>query len=276
MQVPSPVVGIRMKDTRRLQKQVEDFLLEIVQSGFKGFPEQCFQAPDTKIHRDLLNIIHHFSERDVPRSNRCSPVRKCLQLVVINFAMTHAWTIDEPRRAWVECLLQYQPDEPYMTQTSPRLLNRELKSYISELQGNLIAQILDDFSKGIKLSTSESLWASLIIQLLVLAMTAESLQVSRLCKEETEKREQATLAGNATIDVHKIEDLMDYLLRLFCAKYPKEKKSGRTFRPVASEADRRLLLDPNHRDFAVGLTQVVTRHGQYICSGEDNVSNLHH
>ena len=275
--VPSPVVGIHVKDTHRLQQQIVEFLVGIAHRGFKGFPEQCFQAPDAKIHRDLLNIIHRFHQMDVLASTKCSAVRGCLQLVVVNFAMTHAWTIDEPRRAWVEDRLKCQPDVHFATQTSPRLLNRELKSYTSELQGQLISQILDGIQKAITSSKFIKFWVPSVIQLLVLAITAESLQPSRLCKEATEKRERTILASNndAVVDVRTMENRMNDLITLFSAKYPKEKKTGQTFRPVASESDRGLLLDPNHKEFASALRQVINKHGQCIHREQAIFPSLH-
>ena len=58
--VPSPVVGMRRFDTRKLQNRIRTFVNDVIEKGFAGFPEQCFQARDNKVHRELLNGIYCF------------------------------------------------------------------------------------------------------------------------------------------------------------------------------------------------------------------------
>ena len=173
--------------------------------------------------------------------------------------MTHTWTLREATRDLVYLSLQNPPDKPYGAQTSPRLLNRQLKSYMTEMHARLVAQVLDGYSKFIQHSdTSCDAWCPSLIALLVLCMTAESLQASMRCKEETEKSQRFPINNDEVgIAVRKLDETIEFLIKLFTMKYHQKRNERTAFNPVTSDIDCRKLTDSNPREFACLIGRVV-------------------
>ena len=178
--------------------------------------------------------------------------------------MTHAWTLREATRDLVYMRLQHRPDKPYDAQTSPRLFNRQLKSYMTGMHAGLVSLVLKGYSKFIQHSdTTRHRWCPSLIALLVLCMTAESLQASMRCKEETEKSQGLPANNNETsVAVERLDKQLAILIKLFITKYH-QRKSGKTaFNPVASDIDYQEVSDSDSRDFALLVRRILEKHGE--------------
>ena len=177
--------------------------------------------------------------------------------------MTHAWTIREATLPHVYMILRHRPVEPYSAQTSPRLFNRQLKSYMTLIHRCQIALVLDGYSKQLPPSdTNLRHWAPSLIALLVLCMTSESLQASMRCKEETEKS-QGILAEDddgVKMDIENLDETIALLTELFARKHHRKTKEKSAFNPIASAVDEQKLTDSIPRDLARRLKSIIKNH----------------
>ena len=73
--IPSPVIGICSYDLGTMQQTLVTFLQDVVENGFVGFPEQCFQRQE--VYHDTLNAIHRYYQG-------CQEVSISLVLIHLN------------------------------------------------------------------------------------------------------------------------------------------------------------------------------------------------
>ena len=70
--VSSPPIGMRLMQVPEWQKRLDMFLDDLLQNGFRSFPELCIQGSDCEVQRDLLHVLHRYYKRtdDVSLSGR--------------------------------------------------------------------------------------------------------------------------------------------------------------------------------------------------------------
>ncbi len=174
--------------------------------------------------------------------------------------MSHSLTLTEDTRLAVSSRLRNPPNAPYEPLTCPRWLNKEFKFLLATLHTNLLKNILDLLHKNLRdCRDKRSLWVTAFISLLSLSMVTESMQVSVLCKEETDKENKTIPQDNtqAESDVSRMDEKLDLLIRIFRKKYGiAENRIGKGFNPLR-ESDDRDSLDQHARTFAVEVGHII-------------------
>ena len=94
-------------------------------------------------------------------------------------------------------------------------------------------------------------WATVFVALLMLSMTTESLQVAVRGKEATDKREGILMQGDgtATTTIEKMEERLNFLIRLYRKKYGATEEREMTFNPLKNH-DAYNSLGPPDQDLA--------------------------
>lgn len=186
--------------------------------------------------------------------------------------MSHSLTLTEDTRLAVSSRLINPPNVPYEPLTCPRWLNKELKFLLATLHTNLLKDVLELLHKTLRdCRDTTSLWAIAFISLLSLSMVTESMQVSVLCKEATDK-ENKTIPqddAQAELEIHHMDERLDLLIRIFQKKYGSaENRAGKGFRPLRDPKDRDSLDQPA-RTFAVDVGHIIESYGTCpTCVGE--------
>ena len=189
-------------------------------------------------------------------------IQRCLRLVVCTFIATHTWTLREATRAMVWMRLRYKPDEPYESQTSPRLFNMQIKGYLLELLAHEAFKMIEQYWTllGSPCKEYTSGWAPTLITLIVLCMTAESLQLATLCEANRYRQQHSEATG---VDVKPSLDLIDkhvnYFIQIFCEKYHR-KGGGKLFNPVFPRTEQDTNLDDIPKSFADNIRLIIERH----------------
>ena len=95
-------------------------------------------------------------------------------------------TLVEDTKTEVFARLQNRPAEQFGAFTSPRWLNKQLKFLLSTLHETAFENVLKKTEEGFGKSHKTKLWAPVFASILTLAMAVESLQLTVLCKNDTD------------------------------------------------------------------------------------------
>lgn len=153
----------------------------------------------------------------------------------------------------------------YHPQTCPRWLNKELKFVLKTLHDDLLREILrlmhitlHDMSTG----SDKKSWARLFTGLLVLSMFTEDIQVAVRCKEDTDKSEDIAHPSckGATLALEKIDDTLDFVVRLFRQRYHMNGKGKNGFNPIRNLGDREELGDSPSKILAIEVESLVVQY----------------
>ena len=158
--------------------------------------------------------------------------------------------------------LQYVPNNPYESQTSPRLFNMQLKGYLLELHAQEVFKMIQQYWRRLGLPCGEYVrgWAPTLIILITLCMTAESLQLAALCAANVHRQQSSETANlNIKPSLDLIDKHMNEFIQLFCDKYHR-KGGGTLFNPVYPRTKRDTDLDDIPKSFASDIRQIIARH----------------
>lgn len=75
--VPSPPLGIMLLSVGFWQKWWDDYLNDLLQSDFEGFPETCFRGRECMVQRDLLYPIHAYYTKSSEDVSQPCQIRAC-------------------------------------------------------------------------------------------------------------------------------------------------------------------------------------------------------
>lgn len=182
-----------------------------------------------------------------------------MRAIITTDIMLHHVTLDEASKTMVISQMTIFNDPmSYETFTSPKLANRQLKSFFQTLQKCYLEKVLDRFHKILRMTKGKSrerAWLSSFVLMLTLAMCQEEMQHTRFLRADGERvRRERTLqeaTQEARQDCQRGDRGFDFLIKLFNCKYSPAK------RYAARWSDWRNTFDSAAEDkFLEGLARI--------------------
>lgn len=160
--------------------------------------------------------------------------------------------------------------------TSPKLANRQLKSYFQILQKQFLENALERFHKILRMTKGRQrglTWLSSLVIMLAMAVCQEEMQHSRCLRADGEslrlERTKEDAVRDARQDCQRGDAAFDFLIKLFNCKYSPAK------RYVARMADWRNTFSCQVEDeFLGGLQELGKRHRVMLLCRRDSEVNL--
>ncbi|KAL8874274.1 MAG: hypothetical protein Q9174_000354 [Haloplaca sp. 1 TL-2023] len=276
VQIPSPPIGVILMsfpDTRRRLLEYLDQSLE--ERYFRGFLQKCFRENDCLVERDLLRPIFTYHKQlddgkvtDDSEGQPRTLIQLALKIVVCTYFMTHALTLVEDTKDEVYRQLHTRPPNAFGIHTSPRFLNKQIKTMLAAIHYDLLRGFLGKFQEAARLATKTEFWASMFSAMVVFAATIESLETTVCCKEETDKGENEIDQSDTTAEyaIRLMEEKFGFLEVLFHKKYLMHSPKGKRMNPIADLKSRRSLLDHASQKLASEASSIINQYstGPYL------------
>ena len=180
---------------------------------------------------------------------------------------------DKVEHLWNQ--LSQQPPRALDACNSPKLLTKEVKFLLAELQRGLFKEILKKIEKLLRASnTNKATWVPAFATMIGLALAAESIQVSIRCKAHRNISEGRLPMDPASTTrmLQAIEERYEFLVTLFHEKYRARFKNHGY--PVCSADARQDLEDDASKEFVLGMANLLGTHSKFETHKTD--SNIAH
>lgn len=229
----SPPIGMKMILREEWRPKLEQYIKTILSNYFKTFPDKCYRGTACEVQKDILRLLHRYYLA-AKGDDHGDLTGLCLELVIVTYIMTHSWTLTENTKNKVFDQLWRKPSGPFQVHTCPRWLNKQLKYLMATAHKELMRKVLAGIQDKLHLSNKKATWATVFVSLLMLSMTTESLQVAVRGKEAIDKREGILMPedGTAQTTIDKIEERLNFLIRLYRKKYGATEEREMTFNPL--------------------------------------------
>ncbi|KAL8960602.1 MAG: hypothetical protein Q9193_002722 [Seirophora villosa] len=262
VKVPSPPLGMVLLSVGLWRRRLNEYLEELLEKRFWGFPEVCFRGDDCRVAKDFLIPIFKYHEAATDSGRKL--VHQSLKLVVLTHIMTHSLTLVESTKDSVYQWLQNPPHEQFSHHTCPRWLNKQIKFLLSTLHRDVLQSCLSMVQEKLRTSRRKPVWAALFTGMLVLAMTTETQGQTLRCKERTEKEEGTIRQEDTTADdaIRLMDERFGHLKNIFHQGYRSHLAKG--FNPLRSRKDRDFLEDEASRSLAAKANKLVNKHNAFL------------
>lgn len=157
-----------------------------------------------------------------------------LRTIIATDIMLHHVALDDGSRDdAIRQMLNPEYNDPsaYTTFTSPKLVNRQLKSFIQTIQKNFCIEVLKRLHHILRMHKGQQktrTWMSSFVLMLTMAMCQEELEHSRYLRADGEakrgEQEPQLALEQARRDVRHADTGFDFLLTLFHCKYSPQKR----------------------------------------------------
>ena len=186
-----------------------------------------------------------------------------LRLVVLTYFMTHSLTLVEDTKEEVFERLHNRPPNAFSIHTSPRLLNKQIKTMLAAIHYDLLKRFLNKFQEGARLANKTELWAAMFSSVFVLASTTDTLEATLRCKEETDKVENEIDESDTTAEkaIWLMEESFDFLHKIFQKKYLMHSPDGNGMNPI-SNLDNRCILDTSSQILASEASTIIEKYSK--------------
>ncbi|KAL8820938.1 MAG: hypothetical protein Q9191_007413, partial [Dirinaria sp. TL-2023a] len=229
----SPPIGMKMIFFEEWRPKLEQYIKTILSDYFKTFPDKCYRGTACEVQKEILRLLHRYYLA-AKGDDHGDLTGLCLELVIVTYIMTHSWTLTENTKKKVFDQLWRKPSGPFQVYTSPRWLNKQLKYLMATAHRELMRKVLAGIQDKLHLSNKKAAWATVFVSLLMFSMTTESLQVAVRGKEAIDKREGILMPEDETAQttIDKIEERLNFLIRLYRKKYGATEEREMTFNPL--------------------------------------------
>ncbi|KAL8966028.1 MAG: hypothetical protein Q9183_003558 [Haloplaca sp. 2 TL-2023] len=263
VQVPSPPLGMILMAFPERQKRLLEYLdLALEERYFRGFLQRGFRGNECLVEQDLLGpIFTYYNALEHGKSRTL--VNLALRLIVLTYFMTHSLTLVENTKEEVFERLQNRPPNAFGIHTSPRFLNKQIKTILAAIHYDVLRIFLNKFQEGARLSNKTELWAAMFISIFVLASTTDTLEATLRCKEETDKGENEIDESDTTAEkaIWLMEESFEFLHSIFQRKYLIHSPKGKGMNPI-SNLENRGALDTSSQVLASEASNIIEKYSK--------------
>ncbi|KAL1304756.1 hypothetical protein AAFC00_003693 [Neodothiora populina] len=232
----SPPLAIKTLNRHEEYKHYEKFLDRIIENHLDAFEKTyCEDQDDDPFRKDMFRLLCTLF-RGLAANSMDNVLRKDLSMafrsILTTDIMLHHVILEESSKAEVISQLScYNDPSSYGSYTSPKVANRQLKSFFSSLQKKYYEDLLSRYHgilRSGKGKEKERRWISSFVIMLALALCEEEMQHTRVLRADGDRQrnggDSAYEFEHAKQDCREIDRAFDFLVKLFHCKYSRQRR----------------------------------------------------
>ena len=251
----SPPLGMNQVEESD-SKTYDKYINKILDHHFPSFLEICFLDAENDFQKRLLALIWQLSLHAAAKQE-ADLLRDVFRLIIVTYIMGHTISMDQKANRISLAKLSH-PYREYHRFTTPRLAHRQLKYLFSQLQRQILSEVLRCLQNFFHSSVGGEKWTTVFAAVLGLAMTHEENQKTMYLIMDA--RCAAGEVGQAQAEnedqraVKTVDDWFGWVIDLFRAKYTKG------VNPL-TEPDKRKVRNDEEKLFVANVKSLVDEFG---------------